>query len=182
VAILVTCAAAIVAAQVMTGKPGIDTSMTDLVIEVSALRQAVERSTVVTARSQLLLGRVQVHENRLAWLARQVEDTRERLTVAESEQASFEQQVRQANAAAQAARSPEERQALAGRIPELRAALGQAQTRTNRLRAEHASASTAFNEEQSRSADFNGRLEALERTLASLERALPVPAAERERP
>ena len=166
VVLAVTCVA-VLAAQVST-KPTIDASMSMLVSEVHELRLAVERSGMIAAQAQVLLGRVQLQENRLATLGRNVVEARGRLRDAETSQFGLEQTLRQAVAAASSARTPEERQALTeDRIPGLKAQIRRAQQLTERFRAEDAAAAAALAEEQSRWSDFNGRLESLERSLAA---------------
>src|SRR5689334_16745217 len=71
------------------GKPSVDGSMNELIGEVRALRLAVERSTEVTSRSQTLLGRVQLQENRLADLGRRLDDARQRVRAATAMEATL---------------------------------------------------------------------------------------------
>jgi hypothetical protein len=161
--------AALWAAQ-PSDRPTVDASMSMLVAEVKALREAVERSGLVAAQAQLLLGRVQLQEDRLVTLARQAQDARERLAVAEREQSAHESELKRLTAALDSGRVPaEEREVLAAdRIPQMKEQLKLAQLQTNRLRNQEAAAASALAEEQSRWVDFNGRLEALERTLAAM--------------
>jgi chromosome segregation ATPase len=168
--------AALWAAQ-PSDRPTVDASMNSLVLEIRALREAVERSGVVATQAQLLLGRVQLQENRLVTLARQSQDARDRLAVAEREQSGPEYELKRLTNELNSGRVPaEERETLANdRIPALKQQLREAQMRTQQLRSQEAAASSALAEEQSRWVDFNGRLEALERSLAAM-------AASRVRP
>ncbi len=68
--------------------------MKALVAEVRALRLAVERTSAHNGQAQLLLGRVQLQENRLATLGRQLLEARTRVLDAQSAQAETEQQLR----------------------------------------------------------------------------------------
>ena len=54
-------------------------TMTQLLQEVHALRLAIERSTVAGTRAQLLLGRLQMQEARMATLGHQVQEARSKL-------------------------------------------------------------------------------------------------------
>ena len=165
-AVLVVTCVAVLAAQV-SSKPTIDASMSMLVDEVHELRLAVERSGMISAQAQVLLGRVQLQENRLATLGRNLVEARGRLRDAETSQFGLEQALRQATASASSARAPEERQALEERIADIKAQIRRAQAVTERFRSEDGSAAAALAEEQSRWTDFNGRLEVLERSLAA---------------
>jgi chromosome segregation ATPase len=151
-------------------RPTVDASMTSLVLEIRALREAVERSGVVATQAQLLLGRVQLQENRLVTLGRQAQDARDRLAVAERELSGPEYELKRLTNELNSGRVPaEERETLANdRIPALKQQLREAQMRTQQLRNQEAAASAALAEEQSRWVDFNGRLEALERSLAAM--------------
>jgi uncharacterized protein with von Willebrand factor type A (vWA) domain len=151
-------------------RPTVDASMSALVAEVKALREAVERSGLVAAQAQLLLGRVQLQENRLVTLARQAQDARERLATAEREQSAAESELKRMTSAIESGRMPaEEREhVVSGAIPAMKEQLRLAQLQTNRLRNQEAASASALAEEQARWVDFNGRLEALERTLAAM--------------
>jgi chromosome segregation ATPase len=143
--------------------------MSQLVDEVRALRESVERSGLIAAQSQLLLGRVQLQEGRLATLGRQAQDARDRLADAERDQSAVEHQLRQLNAAIDRVQSADEREMLVNdRIPQFKEQVRQAQLKTQQLRSQEAAASSALSEEQSRWLDFNTRLETLERTLATM--------------
>jgi hypothetical protein len=149
-------------------RPTIDASMSQLVSEMRELREAVERSSLVTAQAQLLLGRVQLQEARLATLGRQAQDAREQLAQAERAQGDLEYEFKRFSAVESAQRPGEEQEQYKERLDQLKQQVRQAQVHAQRLRNAEAAASSALAEEQSRWVDFNGRLEALERTLASM--------------
>src|SRR5688500_5266382 len=69
--------------------------MKALVAEVRALRLAVERTSAHTGQAQLLLGRVQLQENRLATLGRQLLEARTRLLDAQAAQTAAEHSLQQ---------------------------------------------------------------------------------------
>jgi predicted nucleic acid-binding Zn-ribbon protein len=67
-----------------SAKPSVDTSMTELVGEVRGLRQTVDRTANLAARTQIALGRVQFEENRLAELRGRLDETRQRIRTSTS--------------------------------------------------------------------------------------------------
>ena len=157
-------------------RPTVDSSMTSLVLEIRALREAVERSGVVATQAQLLLGRVQLQENRLVTLGRQAQDARDRLAVAEREQFGLETRLRSFTSGLESANIPaQQREETAAAMAVTKLELRQAQNRVQQARNQEASASSALAEEQSRWVDFNGRLEALERSLAAMAISRPRP-------
>jgi hypothetical protein len=149
-------------------RPTVDDSMGALVAEIRALRLAVERSMTATSQAQLLLGRVQLQENRLATLGRQLQEARMRFLDAQGGQAEAERQLRNLTEMLESATPGEERtQAIQQEIPHVKERVKEAQLRTEQLRVDYTAAADALSAEQTRWTDFNERLEALERTLAS---------------
>jgi hypothetical protein len=67
------------------GKPSVDTSFTELVGEVRGLRQTIDRTANLAARTQIALGRVQMQENRLAELRGRLHETRQRIRTSTSQ-------------------------------------------------------------------------------------------------
>jgi chromosome segregation ATPase len=160
--------AALWAAQ-PSDRPTVDASMTSLVLEIRALREAVERSGVVATQAQLLLGRVQLQENRLVTLGRQAQDARDRVAVAEREQFALETRLRSFTSGLQSANlPPQQREEEASAMAVTKLELRQAQNRVQQLRNQEASATSALAEEQGRWVDFNSKLESLERSLAAM--------------
>jgi hypothetical protein len=140
--------------------------MKALVDEIRALRQTIERAAAQTGQAQLLLGRVQLQEARLAVLSRQYLDARSRSVGAQTEQTELEQQLRLLSDPLRNT-APEERLAIEDRTRQLKHALEVQQVRTVQLRSDETAAADALSSEQQRWADFNERLEALERTISS---------------
>jgi hypothetical protein len=161
--VAVTAVATLVAQR---EKPGVDDSMSALVDEIRALRLTIERSMVANSQAQLLLGRVQLQEIRLATLGRQLQEARTRTTDAQLAQSDVEAQLRRLVGTVDEAHAPEERQAIQQRIAELKEQVKLQSTRTAQLRSDESAALEALTAEQNRWATFNERLEALERVLA----------------
>jgi chromosome segregation ATPase len=143
--------------------PGDD--MKALVAEVRALRLAIEQTSVHTSRAQLLLGRVQLQENRLATLGRQYQEARARLLDAQMAQAESEQRLQQVTIEVRNIEDPQERLAIEARIPDWKNATARHQARTAQLQSDETAALDALTTEQQRWSDFNERLGALERAL-----------------
>jgi hypothetical protein len=138
----------------------------ELVSEVRALRLAIERAAASTSQSQLLLGRVQLQENRLATLSRQYQEARGRTADAQMAQAELERDFQRVQAAFESTTSLEERRALEDRVVQLKRQVANQQARTAQMRADELGAADVLAAEQQRWADFNQRLEGIERTLS----------------
>lgn len=164
---LVTLGGAVTWAGQSSGKPAVDASMTELVAEVRALRLAVERSGVVAAQAQLLLGRLQLQENRLANLGRTAQDARERAMSALDARNDLARQLAGMTERIEQVSSADERQQMQTAMSELKLRLKDFQARAEQLRADEAAAASAVADEQTRWSEFNSRLETLERALAA---------------
>jgi len=155
------------AVSVVGQRPSVDTSMESLVREVRALRLAVERSGVVTAQAQMVLGRLQLQENRLATLGRQAQDARMRLQEGISRLSDTQAELAGQTHRLQQAETDDDRRAMERAISNQKAVVKQAQARVDQLRDEDSAASQALATEQSRWTDINERLETLERSLTA---------------
>jgi chromosome segregation ATPase len=149
------------------GAPPADASMRELVAEVRALRQAVERGTTLTARTQALLGRVQLQENRLGDLGGRLDEARQRVRAAATREITLSTGL--AAVAARVEHVPagsEERREYERELRAQREQVQAAQAQVAQLRAEEQELQSALSAEQSRWSDFNGRLEAIEQEFA----------------
>jgi chromosome segregation ATPase len=148
-------------------EPAESGDMKALVAEVRALRLAIERAAASTSQSQLLLGRVQLQENRLATLSRQYQEARTRSLDAQMAQADLESQLRQTTQRLDSPTltAPDDRRALEGRVGDLKSEVARQQARTTQLRGDETMAGEMLASEQQRWSDFNQRLETIERTL-----------------
>ena len=139
--------------------------MKALVAEVRALRVAVERTASASSQAHLLLGRVQLQENRLATLGRQYQEARTRLVDAQTTQAESEQRLQYSTSRLREIDDPQERRAVEDQISDMKHAIGKNQARTAQLQGDEAAAMQALTTEQQRWSDFNERLGALEQAL-----------------
>ncbi len=165
----------VVGTAVLAGQspPPADGSMRELVAEVRALRQAVERSSSLTARSQALLGRVQLQENRLADLGRRLEEARERVRGAVIDETRHTNQLAELTRRLQGSSGDaDDRANIEAMLREMRANVKLAQDQAGQLRADEQAVLAALTQEQTRWSDYNARLEAIEQDFAR-----PGPAA-----
>jgi hypothetical protein len=143
-----------------------------LLAEVRALRLTIERAAAQGNQAQLLLGRVQLQENRLATLGRQYDEARRKVLDAQENEGRMEQAL-QMTSVSRTSVPPEEREALEAQIPTLKAELARVQARTAVMRNDETAAYSALSAEQQRWAAFNERLETIERELGQTAAARP---------
>jgi hypothetical protein len=143
-----------------------------LLAEVRALRLTIERAAAQGNQAQLLLGRVQLQENRLATLGRQYDEARRKVLDAQENEGRMEQAL-QMTSVSRTSVPPEDREALEAQIPTLKAELARVQARTAVMRNDETAAYSALSAEQQRWAAFNERLETIERELGQTAAARP---------
>ena len=135
-----------------------------LTAEVRALRNELSQLVNASVRSQLIVTRIQLQEQRLMHLDRQRADVAAKLGDTEKSQAVLAAQVKQFESPG--AQVPaEQRRDMEGMVGMLRGQLQAGQATQAALRAEHDSLLNALSTEQSRWSDFNNRLDELERSL-----------------
>ena len=137
-----------------------------LLVEVRGLRTAMEQMASAGPRAQLALARLQLQEQRINTLLRRVEVVRDNLARVRAEATEIQTDVASFETALRTRSMPPEQRAevenaLAGRKRDLARPSAEVQ----RLTAEEASLASEINTEQGRWADFNQRLEELERAL-----------------
>ena len=134
----------------------------DLLAEVRALRAEFNQAAGTNVRTQLLVARLQLQEQRVIGAARQLADVQERLaSVAQAQAALVE---RLAGSEEGLRRLPPEDQSD-DQIRALKLQLEQSTKREQDLRAQEAASSSRLAAEQAKWTEFNTRLDALERAL-----------------
>jgi chromosome segregation ATPase len=131
-------------------------STDDLLNEVRALRAELHQAVSASIRTQLLVARFQLQEQRFNLIARQLTETREEIAKIEQARAFMTAQLKpfgEMSEEAQKAFEP------------LKAIVEQGQQREQELRAREAELSAQLAAEQSRWSEFNDRLDAVEREL-----------------
>src|SRR4029450_13070892 len=129
------------------------------------LRAAIERSTVAGTRAQLLLGRLQMQEARMATLGRQAQEARLRLLDVQRDREKTSSEIKGLTEALDRF-TPDERRAVEGQVESMKRALKDLQQRERELQTEYDGLAQQLSADEARWVDFNQRLEDLERSLA----------------
>ena len=135
----------------------------ELLKEVRGLRLAMERAATVGARIQLLVGRLQIQEQRIAELARRSAAVRDEMSRLDIENSQATVSVKSLEGAA--ARSPDMQKEIEGQLESLQAQMAATDKRRQELATEDAQLAQQMSAEQGRSADVNNQLDQLERSL-----------------
>lgn len=139
-------------------------SMDDVVAEVRALRAEMKQTADASLRAQLLVARLQVEEQRIAGLARQLSETEQQMRALEgARNPMLEQMIKQFDQEPREAGEPD---MFAG----IRAQLEKIQNGDPVLNERQASLSRQLADEQARWVAFNAQLEALEKSVGAPKR------------
>jgi hypothetical protein len=161
-AVLIGVVAA-VTGQSARSTPSVATaSLDELITEVRELRAEIKQVAGASIRTQLFVARLQLQEQRVNAVARQLADVQNRLASVQQGQAAMIERLA-ATEEAQDRLPPDDRSD--DQIRALKLQLEQGQKREQDLRAQESAASGTLAAEQSRWTDFNVRLDALERSL-----------------
>jgi len=134
-------------------------SMDDVVAEVRALRMEMKQSAEAGLRAQLLVARLQVEEQRISGLARQLSETEQEIRALDGARNPWlEQMLKEFD---KNPPEPGEVDMMAG----LRAQLAKIQNGDPVLKERQASLSRQLADEQARWIAFNAQLEALEKSV-----------------
>jgi uncharacterized coiled-coil protein SlyX len=137
--------------------------MDALLVEVRALRADMNQAASASMRAQLVGMRLQLQEQRITSLARQLADTQERLRGQEDAMAPLAAQLKMFEGPDVDASEKQETEHLLGPI---KAQLAQFDKAVQQLRQEENSVSQLLAEEQSRWTRFNALVEELEKAAA----------------
>jgi chromosome segregation ATPase len=137
-----------------------DGTMQALVSELRALRADLNRIAGANIRSNLLVGRLQLQEQRTIALSRQLETVQQELAGIAQERSSLEDRLQEVEESTSMKQEEREQLQIA-----LRQQLKQNQRREQQLRQQESSLSGVVADEQARWTDFSSRLDELERTL-----------------
>jgi hypothetical protein len=116
-------------------------------------------------RAQVLLGRLQMQEQRLAYLDRQRSETAARALEASRVTAGIAAQVEQVGGGCAEPSTAEQRRDCEEMVRQFKRQLGTQQAFERQLRSQEQDLANALAQEQARWSDVNGRLDDLERTL-----------------
>ena len=134
----------------------------DLLAEVRRLRADLNQAAGTSVRTQLLVARLQMQEQRVNATARQLADVQDRLASVQQGQAAMIERL-SVSEDSQQRLPPEDRSD--DQIRALKLQIDQVQKREQVLRAQEATLSGTLAAEQARWNEFNARLDALERSL-----------------
>lgn len=137
----------------------------ELLAEVRALRAEINQAAGTSLRAQLLVARLQLQEQRINTVARQLADVQERLASTERALVPMTTRLKHAHEEPPAEVSAEQRRDMEQHRQFLKAQLEQMRKLEQGLRGQEASLSAHLAESQSRWSEFNERLDELERML-----------------
>jgi len=143
-----------------------DAAVSALVAEVRALRADLVAASRNQLRAQMLLGRVQMQEQRLAYLDKQRLDTATAVMV----QAQMTSAIRSGfgngdGKGCEAMPSPDARRECELQVGLRKQQLADQETREQQLRNQESELTNALSAEQARWSDFNARLDELEQAI-----------------
>jgi chromosome segregation ATPase len=138
-----------------------------LLQEVRALRAAIERMTVAGTRAQLLLGRLQMQEQRMTSLGQQLQATRAKLASVQQERQREASRVDTFTEGLEHSLPPDQRQDMEQGLKMTKQRVAQLDQQVNALQLEDAGVGQALSAEQARWVELNARLEELEGLLAT---------------
>jgi chromosome segregation ATPase len=134
------------------------TQMDELLAEVRALRADLDRAAAASMRGQLLGMRLQLQEQRISALGRQLSDVQQQLRANAQARSALLGPMKMLTGGDPA--KAEEMQAILGPLKQQLAALDKAD---GELKAEETSLTGQLHDEQSRWSAFNGQIEEMER-------------------
>lgn len=146
-----------------------DSTIQALLAEVRQLRLALERSAVVAPKIQVTLQRIQLQQDHVSRLSRQLDDFRDQQARSASEVANMTARIKEAEAHSLQEQDPARRKTLEDEIKMTKVHL-QAQTEQQRMRevqlqARESELAGRLRTEQARLGELNDRLSVLERML-----------------
>jgi len=144
--------------------PARQASMDDLVTEVRALRADIQQMADASIRAQLLVARLQVQEQRIAGIARQLTETEEQMRALEGVRNPFVTQM--LKDFDKEPPEPGEANLFAG----MKAQLEKIENGDPVLKERQATLSRLLSDEQARWIAFNAQLEELERLVTATKR------------
>lgn len=158
------CLAAVVSGQAVQPAAPARTQMDELLAEVRAIRADLDRAATASLRGQLLGMRLQMQEQRIAALARQLSDVQERLRNNAQARTALAGPLKMFEAMKD--EKPGERDEMEGLLGPLKQQLAALDKSDADLKAEETLLTNQLHDEQSRWSAFNGPIEELERAAA----------------
>jgi predicted nucleic acid-binding Zn-ribbon protein len=166
-AVVLGVAIAVFASQspVAGQEPPQEDVLNTLLVEVRALRGAIEQMTSASARIQLAVGRLQIQEQRVNGLLRRLGELREPVALAEREVSDVRARLEGLRKAVRNSTDAARRQEFASVARERERLLTTASAELQQLQAEEAELESLVSAEQGRWISINNQLEDLDRIL-----------------
>jgi hypothetical protein len=142
-------------------------SLDDLLTEVRGLRTEVRQASSASIRTQLLTARLQLQEQRIYTAARQLTEAQTQLAGVREEIRELQQWVASMSDGDIAALSVSEQNDLRREIARRRQTIEEKRQREQELKGQETELLNNVNAEQARWAEFNGRLDEIERSLTA---------------
>jgi len=156
---------AAVPGQTQTAAPS---TMEALLAEVRGLRGEVHQAAGASIRTQLLVARLSLQEQRINGVAKQLTDAQAQRAAIEAPTAQFEQRYQKLEELLRSpSTTPEQRRALEQEFESMKLVRADMRQRLQRLVNQETALSSQLATEQSRWTDFNDRLDQIEREIAS---------------
>lgn len=159
------------AAQNPPATPPTRDVMTDILAELRALRAELRQASESGIKAQLLVGRLQLQEQRISGLSKQLAETQRQLSDSEKASGALKAQVGLIGDNVETASSAERAEAEQAFAP-LKGILQQLEKRDQELRAQETYLTNLIADEQSRWTSFNNMLDQLAASLGGREQAL----------
>jgi chromosome segregation ATPase len=140
-------------------------SLDDLLAEIRGLRAEIRQAAGASIRTQLLVARLEVQEQRVNAVARQLADVQGPLATIRQDVASKQAFIRQWEDAGARSADPAEQRSVQHLMYQYRMDIEQLQEQERDLRGRESSLFATLTAEQNRWGQFNDRLDALERSL-----------------
>jgi chromosome segregation ATPase len=137
-----------------------------LLTEVRGLRLAIEQMTTAAPRVQLVMGRLQIQEQRLNASRRRLDDVRDGIAAAERESADARDRMAMMEETLPRVADPAERDSISVQMKMTKAGMAQKAADIQRLREQEAELTGVVASEESRWTDISQRLDELERSLS----------------
>jgi hypothetical protein len=133
--------------------------------EVQQLRLAIERSTLLGARTQIALQRIQLQEQRTLQLAQEANGLRTQAEGSTTSRSGLETHLKSLEERLPRVLDPKERQAIESRIEDEKRSVAILVTREQQARAREAEATSQLRLEQGKLQDLLARVDEMERVL-----------------
>jgi predicted nucleic acid-binding Zn-ribbon protein len=142
------------------------TTSDPLLAEVKALRAELNQAAGTSIRTQLLVARLQLQEQRINTIAKQLNDVQAQRTSNDFGVAQMTARIKQLEESSREGSMPADaRKGLEQEAQSLKAPMNQMRQRSQELSTQESALSGQLASEQSRWMDFNGRLDEIERDI-----------------